>query len=641
MTSIAKRLVVKPLSTSKTSARMNNSCSRISMFSFLLSLSFFVSGVSSASEASKMEEEQTIHSSHGIAMHGDLKYGKDFTHFDYANPDAPKGGTIRLASTGGFDSLNPFIIKGTPAAGLNRLGQGLLYDSLTTQSNDEPFSQYGALAKTIIWPEDRSWVTFKLEPEAKFHDGEAVRSDDVKWTFETLIEKGHPLFASYYGNVTEVLTPDDLTITFKFEDSTNKELALIIGQLPVLPKHYWQDKEFDKADLTVPVGNGPYKIKSIDPGRSIVYERVKDWWGKDKAVNKGQYNFDTIKYDYYRDDTVALEALKADQFDVRVELSSKEWATAYNGPQFEDGRMIKQLIPHDNPTGMQAFVYNTRRKPFDDILVREALGYLFDFEWTNKTLFYNQYTRATSYFNNSELGASGLPQGEELEILNKYRDQLPKEVFTKEYTVPKTDGSGNIRKNMRKAIALLKKAGWRLENGKLLDKNNQQMKFELMIVSPSFERVVLPFQKNLRRLGIETEIRLVDVQQFIKRFQSFDFDMMVGTFGQSSSPGNEQRDYWHSSQADNKGSRNTIGIKNPVIDDLIELIIQAPSRESLVARTRALDRVLLWNHYVIPQWHFPAYRVVYWNKFDFPKDVKTHYFSTNTWWSKEAANAGK
>ena len=607
----------------------------LSFFTAFLSLSNPTNAeTASATTSSSNQAEEVVYQSHGIAMHGDLKYPEGFTHFDYANPDAPKGGTMRLASTGGFDSLNPFILKGTPASGLTRLGQGFLYDSLTTQSNDEPFSQYGAIAKTIIWPEDRSWVTYKLEPNARFHDGEAIRSDDVKFTFDTLIEKGHPLYASYYGNVTSVETPDDLTVTFKFKDSTNKELALIIGQLPILPKHYWQDKEFNSANLTVPVGSGPYKIKSVDPGRSIVYERVKDWWAKDKNINKGQYNFDEVKYDYYRDDTVAIEGLKADQFDVRVELSSKQWATAYEGPQFKDGRMIKKLIEHDNPTGMQAFVYNTRRAPFDNIKVREALGYLFDYEWTNKTLFYGTYTRASSYFNNSELGSSGLPEGEELEILNKYRDQLPEEVFTKTFKVPTTDGSGNIRRNMRQAIKLLKEAGWNLNGGKLVDANGKQMSFEIMIVSPSFERVILPFQKNLKRVGIEVDIRLVDVQQFIKRIQTFDFDVMVGTFGQSSSPGNEQRDYWHSSQADNQGSRNTIGIKNPVIDELIELVIQAPSRESLVARTRALDRVLLWNHYVIPQWHFPAYRVIYWNKFDYPKDAKTHYFTTDNWWVK-------
>jgi microcin C transport system substrate-binding protein len=598
----------------------------------IFSVSLAFTSYSFASDTDTRE----INTAHGIAMHGDLKYSNEFTHFEYANPNAPKGGNIRLASTGGFDSLNPFIIKGTPAAGLNRLGQGYLYDSLTTQSNDEPFSQYGSIAKTITWPEDRGWVTYEINSEARFHDGEAIRSDDVKFTFETLTQKGHPLYSSYFGDVIAVETPDDLTVTFRFKGTTNKELALIIGQLPILPKHYWEGKDFTKASLTPPVGSGPYKIKSVDPGRSIVYERVNDWWAKDNPVNKGIYNFNEVRYDYYRDDTVAIEGLKADQFDVRVELSSKQWATAYDGPQFDSGKMVKKLIEHDNPTGMQAFVYNTRRAPFNDIKVREALGYLFDFEWTNKTLFYNQYTRAKSYFNNSELGSSGLPQGEELQILNQFKDQLPEEVFTKEFKVPTTNGSGNIRGNIRKAISLLKSAGWNLKSGKMLNNQGQQMSFEIMIVSPSFERVILPFQRNLKKVGIEVDIRLVDVQQYIKRIQSFDFDVMVGTFGQSSSPGNEQRGYWHSTQADTQGSRNTIGIKNNVIDELIEQIIQAPNRESLVARTRALDRVLLWNHFVIPQWHFPAYRVIYWNKFDYLKDAKTHYFSTDTWWSKSS-----
>lgn len=595
-------------------------------------LSITVSSFTQAAEDESLKKPQAIHQSHGIAMHGDLKYPENFKHFDYTNPDAPKGGEIRRASRGNFDSLNPFILKGTPASGLGYLGQGLFYDSLTTQSEDEPFSQYGAIAKTIIWPEDRSYVTFKLEPNAKFHDGEAIRSDDVKFSFETLTQQGHPLYASYYGNVTSVETPDEFTVTFRFKDTTNKELALIMGQLPILPKHYWQDKEFNKTTLTPPVGSGPYTIKSLDPGRSIVYERVEDWWAKDKGINKGRFNFDEVKFEYFLDDNVMIEALKSGVFDFRVENSAKEWATAYNGKLFKEGKMVKEMIMHDNPSGMQAFAFNTRRAPFNDIKVREALSYLFDYEWTNKSLFYGSYTRTDSYFENSELASSGLPEGKELELLNKFRDQLPEEVFTKEYKIPTTDGSGNIRNNLRQAIRILKSAGWQLKKGKLVNADGKQMKFEILLAQPTFERVVLPFQKNLQRVGIDVNIRTIDVQQYIKRHQEFDFDLIVNSFGQSSSPGNEQRDFWHSSQADKKGSRNVIGIKNPVIDELIELVIQAPTREALVTRTRALDRVLLWNHYVIPQWHLPANRVVYWNKFDFPKGVTTHSLSPNTWW---------
>ena len=494
--------------------------SKMKYLSFLSLISFAIHSNAESTEISnsapKVEaSQQIIHQSHGIAMHGDLKYAEGFKHFDYAEPDAPKGGSIQLASRGGFDSLNPFIIKGTPAAGLNRLGQGMLYDSLTTQSNDEPFSQYGAIAKTIIWPEDRSYVTYKLEPAAKFHDGEAIQSDDVKFTFEMLTQKGHPLYSSYYGNVSKVETPDNLTVTFYFENTTNKELALIIGQLPILPKHYWENKEFNKTSLTPPLGSGPYKIKSVDPGRSIVYERVKDWWGKDKGINKGSHNFNEVRYDYYRDDTVAIEALKAGQFDLRVENSSKEWATSYNGPLFTEGKMVKQLIEHDNPSGMQGFAFNIRRAPFNDKKVREALGYLFDFEWTNKSLFYGAYTRTNSFFENSELASSGLPTGEELEILEGFKDQLPQEVFTKAFQVPTTDGSGNIRNNMRKAIRLFKSAGWQLKDGKMVDKNGQQMSFEITLASPTFERVVLPLQKSLKRVGILVDIRTIDVQQYV------------------------------------------------------------------------------------------------------------------------------
>jgi microcin C transport system substrate-binding protein len=589
-----------------------------------------------------VEIAPSAYKQHGIAMHGDLKYSKEFTHFAYANPEAPKGGKIKLAATGTFDSLNPFIVKGHSAAGMSYLGQGFLYDSLTVQSNDEPFSQYGSVAKEIEWPEDRSWVRFHLEPNAKFQDGEAIRSDDIKFSFETLTSKGHPLYSSYYGNVTKVETPDELTVTFYFDSNTNKELALIVGQLPILPKHYWQDKDFSKTTLTPPVGSGPYRIVAVDPGRSITYERVKDWWGKDKAINKGKFNFDTVEYDYYRDNTVAIEALKAGEFDLRIENSSKEWATSYNGKHFKSGQMVKQEIAHNNPTGMQAFAFNSRRKPFDDPKVRQALGYMFDFEWTNANLFYGAYQRTTSYFQNSELASSGLPTGKELEILKaleanpEYKSLIPETLFTEAFTVPTTDGSGNFRTNMRQAIRLFKQAGWTLDKGKLKNPAGEPLTIELLLYSPTFERVALPFKENLGRLGIELDVRLIDTQQYVKRYQSFDFDMVIATFGQSDSPGNEQRDFWHSSQAENQGSRNILGIKNPVIDELIRQVIAAPDRDTLVATTRALDRMLLSGHYVIPQWNFPAYRVVFWNKFGHPSGVETHYFTTDTWWFDSA-----
>ena len=579
---------------------------------------------------------------HGLAMHGSPKYPADFTHFDYADPAAQKGGELRLAavSSSGFDSLNPFIIKGVPAAGLALLGRSYFYDSLTTQADDEPFTQYGLIAERMQMPADRSWVIFHINPKACFHDGEAITAADVLFTFELLTTQGHPLYAAYYHDVVKSEALDALTVKFSFRNGDNKELPLIMGQLPVLPKHYWQEREFNKSSLEVPVGSGPYRIASVDPGRAIVYERKQDYWGKDIPVNRGRYNFDSIRYDYYRDSNVALEALKSNEFDLRVETTSKTWHSAYTGPQFDSGEMVKEEIAHQNPTGMQGFVYNTRRAQFSDPLVRQALAYAFDFEWTNKQLFYGAYARTQSYFSNSELASSGLPSPEELAILEPFRDQLPPELFTQAYQVPTTNGDGNIRSNLREAQRLLKQAGWSIQNNQLTNvSTGQTMKFEIMLVTPEFQRMVLPFRKNLERLGVEVDVRVIDPQQYVNRLNNFDFDMIIGSMGQSNSPGNEQRDFWHSSEAERSGSRNWIGIKNPVIDNLIDLVIRAPDREALVHRTRALDRVLLWGHYVIPQYHNRSYRVAYWDKFSRPQISPKFSLGLDNWWFKAAPDA--
>jgi len=579
---------------------------------------------------------------HALAMHGSPKYPADFTHFEYADPTAKKGGELRLAavSSSGFDSLNPFIIKGVPAAGLTLLGRSYFYDSLTTQADDEPFTQYGLIAERVQMPADRSWVIFHINPKARFHDGKTITSEDVLYTFELLTTKGHPLYAAYYHDVVKSEALDELTVKFSFRNGDNKELPLIMGQLPVLPKHYWQEREFNKSSLEIPVGSGPYRIASVDPGRAIVYERNKNYWGKDIAVNLGRYNFDTIRYDYYRDSNVALEALKSNEFDLRVETTSKTWHSAYTGPQFDSGEMIKEEIAHQNPTGMQGFVYNTRRAQFSDPLVRQALAYAFDFEWTNKQLFYGAYARTQSYFSNSELASSGLPSPEELAILEPFRDQLPSELFTQPYKLPTTKGDGNIRSNLRQAQHLLKQAGWSIQNNQLTNNSTGQlMKFEIMLVTPEFQRMVLPLRKNFERLGVEVDIRVIDPQQYVNRLNSFDFDMIIGSMRQSSSPGNEQRDFWHSSEAERPGSRNWIGVKNPVIDELIDLVISAPDREALVHRTRALDRVLLWGHYVIPQFHNRSYRVAYWDKFSRPRISPKFSLGLDNWWSKAAPDA--
>jgi len=576
--------------------------------------------------------ETKIYTAHGYSIYGDLKYGPGFKHFEYVNPNAPKGGTVKLAGIGTFDSLNPFILKGVTAA-----GAGFLFDTLTEQSADEPFSEYGLLVEKIEMPEDRSWVAFMLRPNARWHDGTPVTSDDIIFTFEILMSKGHPFYRAYYHDVLRAEKISRLKVKFIFREGSNPELPLIMGQLPVISKRYYTEHPFDKTSLEPPIGSGPYRVVDIKPGRSITYKLDPNYWGKDIPVMKGRYNFDSIKYEYYRDETVMVEAFKAGEYDFRLENTAKVWATAYEGAAFEEGLIIKEELPDDTPTGMQAFVFNTRKDIFKDRNVRWALAHMFDFEWTNKNLFYGAYTRTKSYFSNSELASGGLPSPEELKLLEPFRSQLPKEVFTREYNPPTTDGSGNIRNNIRTALRLLKQAGWELQGGTLINKSTRKpFEFEILLVQPGMERVAIPFTKNLERIGLKASIRVVDSTQYVNRLDNYDFDMTTRVWGQSLSPGNEQRDYWSSEAADIPGTRNLAGIKNPVVDALIDKIIQAPDRPSLVAACRALDRVLLWGHYCIPHYHTRKYRIVYWNKFSRPK-IKPKYalgFS-DTWWVDE------
>jgi microcin C transport system substrate-binding protein len=566
---------------------------------------------------------------HGIAMHGALKYPADFTHFDYVNPDAPKGGRLREASIGTFDSLNPFIIKGTVAD-----GTGLIYDSLLARALDEPFSLYGLLAEHMNVADDRSWIEFDLRPEARFSDGKPVTAEDVVFTFNTLLEQGSPFFKSYYAGISKVEALTEHRVRFDFGSSLNHELPLIVGEVPILPAHYWEGRDFTVPSLDIPVGSGPYAVSRIDPGRSIIYERRKDYWGANLPVNRGRFNFDQRQFDYYRDSTVALEAFKAGEYDFRSEHASKAWATGYTGAPFDDGRIRKEEIAHGNPQGMQGFVMNSRRDLFSDKRVREALTLAFDFEWTNRNLFYGAYTRSNSYFSNSEMAADELPTAAELEILQPMRDQLPPEVFTQVYKAPSTDGSGRNRDQLRNALRLLQAAGWSLKDGKLVNTEGMPFHFEILLVQKEFERVVSPFIRNLERLGISADIRIVDVSQYINRLRQFDFDMVVYGFGQSSSPGNEQRDYWHSSAATTPGSRNLIGIQDPAIDHLVEQLIAAPDREQLVVRARALDRALQWNHFIIPHYHISAWRIAYWDKFAHPAVSPTYDLGLDTWWMK-------
>jgi microcin C transport system substrate-binding protein len=573
--------------------------------------------------------------SYAVSMFGDLKYGPGFKHFDYVNPEAPKGGDVKLAALGTFDSLNPFILKGVPAA-----GSGFTFETLMVGSLDEPFSEYGLVAESIEVPADRSWVAFTLRPQARFHDGSAMTVEDVIWTFETLKAKGQPFFRAYYAQVAKAEKVGDRKVKFTFGPGENRELPLIVGQLPVLSRAYWSKRDFEKTTLDPPLGSGPYRVESVEPGRSITYRRVKDHWAARLPVRVGHDNFDSIRFDYYRDITVAVEALKGGAYDFRQENVAKNWATAYLVPAVTQGLMKKEGIRNEVPTGMQGFVYNTRRPVFQDLRVRRALAYAFDFDWMNKNLFFGSYTRTRSYFSNSELASRGLPSPEELKILEPLRGKIPEEVFTREYVPP--DGS-HQREALREALRLLGEAGWAVKDQKLVHtRTGEPMSFEILLSDPTWERIALPFAKSLERLGITARVRTVDSAQYQNRTDNFDFDMLVAVWGQSLSPGNEQRDFWGSAAAALPGSRNLAGIKDPAIDRLIEQVITAPDRKGLIARTQALDRALLWGAYVIPHWHINLFRVIYWDKFGRPAVNPKYALGFNTWWvdpQKEAALA--
>ncbi len=574
---------------------------------------------------------------YGIAMHGDLKYPADFKHFDYLNPDAPKGGALRLAAMGTYDSFNPYIIKGVPADGI-----GLIYTTLTEQSTDEPFSQYAALAESLEVPQDRSWIIYTIRPEAKWEDGQPVTADDVKWSFETLMKDGQPFYRAYYGDVSAVEILNDKKVKFTFKSAQNLELPLIVGQLPVLPKHYWTKEGVNFTDTTMapPPGNGPYKIASFQPGKSITYERVKGWWGENIPAFRGHYNFDTITYEYYRDRDVQLEAFFGGAYDIHQEFTAKLWATAYDAPAVKDGRIVKKEVRNGLPNGMQAFIYNTRKPVFQDQAVRRALDYAFDFDWANKQFAYGAYKRTNSYFVNSDMAAPDAPpSGRVKEILEQFKDQLPADIFTTRYQPPKTDGSGNNRENLKTAAKILDDAGYKLgKDGMRTDpKTGKALEFEFLTSggNAAFERWIMPFIQNLKKIGVKASFRVIDDSQYTNRIMHFDFDMAGGTFGQSLSPGNEQREFWGSDRADMQGSRNLIGLKNPVVDKLVEMIIAAPTREELVARCQALDYVLLSGNYVIPNWYIPAWRLAWWDKFGQP-EIQAPYAPgyLDTWWVK-------
>ncbi len=575
-------------------------------------------------------DEQTLALKHGVAMHGAPKYSADFKHFDYVNPSAPKGGQIKLDASGTYDSFNPYIPKGVSAAGL-----GYLFGTLTVSSPDEPFTQYGYIAQHIEMPEDRRWVIFHINPNAVFHDGHPITASDVVFSFNIRLEHGQPSFQHYYSGVDSVTALDAQRVKFTFKESTNRELPLIVGQLAVLPEHDWQKKDFSKSTLEPPLGSGPYKIKAFEAGKYVTYERIKNHWSETLPIHVGRYNIEQITYDYYLDPTVSLEAFKAGQYDFKAEYNSKFWATLYNGPQFERREIVKESLKHNRSAGMQGFIFNIRKPLFQDKVLRQAMIFAFDFEWSNKNLFYGQYVRTRSYFQNTELAATGVPSEAELALLAPFRKQLPDEVFTTEYTPPSTDGSGRARQNLRLAMRLLKKHGYTIRENRLYTPDNTPVEFEFLIYDSAWERIVLPYKKNLEVLGIGVNVRRVDITQYIERRRKFDFDMIVHSWNQTLSPGNEMRSYWHSSSAQTPDSLNLIGVNNPVVDALVEQIISAEDRETLVLRSRAMDRVLQWQYYTVPNWHVNYDRVAYNKKLVRPTRVPRYGFDFDSWWIKQ------
>jgi len=573
-------------------------------------------------------------SSHALSLVGEPKYGPDFKQLDYVNPGAPKGGEVKLVSVGGFDNLNPFIPKGDEAPGL-----GLIYETLMTSPLDDVSAEYGLIAESVEVPDDLKWVSFKLRAEAKWADGKPITAEDVAYTFLQIKEKGEPTMQYYYANVTraEVLGPKQ--IKFHFDGPPNRELPQIMGQLPVIQKAQWEKRDFDKVTLDPWTGSGPYRIKEFEANRFIVYERRTDWWGKDLAIAKGRYNFDRIRYDIYRDNTVTLEAFKSGQYDYRSENIARVWATGYDFPARQNGLVKLEKVKHERPGGLSGFIFNTRREKFADPRLREALGYTFDFEWANKNFFFGEYSRTESFFQNSDFAARGEPSPAELKLLEPLRAQLPPRVFGPAYKPPSGDGSGADRNNLRKARELLAEAGYTVKDGKLVDKAGKPFEIEMLLVDPAFERIAAAWGKSLERLGVKLNLRVVDSSQYTNRIRAFDFDMISGGWGQSNSPGNEQRSYWTTAAADNPANRNLAGIKSPAIDTLVDAVIYAKNRDELVSTTRALDRALTWGFYVIPGWTFGYDRIAYWDKFGKPEKSPSYGNDFMSWWVDAAKDA--
>ena len=595
----------------------------------------------------KAKDEVTVLSAHGFALYDDLKYPKGFKHFDFVNPQAPKGGTLQLMGFGSFDSLNPYTLKNTSPFntpgqfmyGFSELNETLLtgtgsYDPL----GDEPQSAYGLIAESLSYPEDIAWVSFTLRDEAHFHDGHSIDADDVVFSFETLLKHGHPRFQQSLLNIAKVEAVSPKQVKFVFKDTGQRASILRAGELPILAKHFWEDRDFEASSNEIPLLSGPYKVAQVELGKRVTLERVPDFWAKSLNVYRGRYNFDKVIIDYYRDQTVAFEAFKAGNFDLYYDYTAKNWAKAYDFPALNAGKVRKRQISHQIPSGTQGFFFNTRQPKFADKRVREAISLMFDFEWSNKNLFNDAYKRNETFYPNSDFASRSKPSSAELTLLEPLRKHLPNELFTQAFFTPKTRGNGRIREQVRTATKLLESAGWALREQKLIHSSSSEpFSFEILIRQPGLKRVILPFVKNLEKLGIDASVRLVDATQYKVMLDNFDYDMTTFVLPQGQAPSFEQRDYYHSSTANQVGSRNYAGIENPAVDALLEHVLSADSRASLVNAMRALDRTLLWEHYIIPNWHLDYHRLAHWDRFDYPKTQPPYTLGIENWWAKDAS----
>ncbi|WP_370156788.1 extracellular solute-binding protein [Ferrovibrio sp.] len=567
---------------------------------------------------------------HGLSAFGDLKYPPDFRHFDYVNPAAPKGGELRAWQLDSFDNLNPLILKGVMAQDLS-----LAYESLMSRALDEPDAVYGSIAASAELPDDHGWVAFNIDPRARWDDGSPITAADVVFTLDAVKKDGHPLYQLILRDVVSAEAEGAQRVVFRFaETESRRDLSLIVAGLPIMQKAWFAGRDFASPVIAPPPSSGPYRIARVDAGRSIVFERKPDWWGRDLPAHRGQYNFDWIREDYYRDRDIAVEAFFAGEYDYREEITARVWATGYRGkPAFDAGKIKREVLKDGTPSGVQAWFLNSRRPQLADPRVRQAINLAYDFEWMNKTLFYGLYKRTRSMFENSDLAAEGLPSPAELALLEPWRGRIPPEVFTTEYRPPVADGSGRNRANLMRAQALLREAGWQVKDGRLADAEGRPFELEFLLYEPGFQRIVLPFMRNLELIGIRPTIRIVDITAFENRMRSFDFDVVGRRFAQPLTPGVEQRNFWSSASAATVGSYNLSGIRDPAVDDLVEHIVTAKSREELRAATRALDRVLMWGWYVVPNWYSGTVKLAWWDRFRRPATKPDYAVGLlETWW---------